>query len=79
MQYEIADVPATLDLALFNRLITDADPAAMVDLAPATRTLRMSTQLGTHAVLDVLGQSGVTVRESDVGTVPSTCCGGCGG
>lgn len=79
MQYEIASVPATLDLPLFNRLMTDADPAAVVDLTPQTRTLRMSTSLGTHAVLDVLGRSGVDVQANDVETVPSNCCGGCGG
>jgi len=79
MQYEIASVPTTLDLPLFNRLITDVDPAALVDLTADTRTLRMSTVLGTHALLDVLGRSGLDARVADVETVPSTCCGGCGG
>lgn len=79
MQYEIASVPTTLDLPLFSRLITDADPAAVVDLTPDTRTLRMSTLLDTDAVLDVLGRSGVDARGTDVETLPSTCCGGCGG
>jgi hypothetical protein len=79
MQYEIARVPVTLDLPLFNRLITDADPSAVVDLTEDTRTLRMSTMLGTHAVIDVLGRTGIEVRADDVETLPSTCCGGCGG
>lgn len=79
MQYEIAGVPDTLDLPLFTRLITDADPAAVVDLTGDARTLRMSTVLGTHAVLDVLGRTGVAVRVDDLETVPSNCCGGCGG
>ncbi|WP_133477575.1 hypothetical protein [Cognatilysobacter segetis] len=79
MQYEIAGVPATLDLPLFTQLITDADPAAVVDLAPGTRTLRMSTVLGTHAVLDALGRTGVDVASTEVDQLPSQCCGGCGG
>jgi hypothetical protein len=79
MQYEIADVPGTLDLPLFMRLMTDADPAAVVDLAPGTRTLRMSTILGTHAVIDVLGRIGIEVDSTAVDQLPSQCCGGCGG
>ena len=79
MQYEIAGVPGTLDLPLFTRLMTDADPAAVVDLAPGTRTLRMSTVLGTHAVLDVLGRTGVDAGSTVVEQLPSQCCGGCSG
>lgn len=79
MQYEVASMPMTLDLPLFDRLITDADPAAIVDLTPDTRTLRMSTVLGTHAVIDALGRSGVQARADDIEIIPSNCCGGCGG
>ena len=79
MQYEIAGVPGTLDLTLFTHLLTDADPAAVVDLAPDTRTLRISTSLDAHSVLDALRRTGIDVAAMAVDTLPSQCCGGCGG
>jgi hypothetical protein len=79
MQYEVAGVPDTLDLPLFTCLLTDADPAALADLVPGSRTLRMSTVLTAPVLLDLLGCSGVAVEDAVIEQLPSQCCGGCGG
>jgi hypothetical protein len=79
MQYEVTGVPDTLDLSLFTCLLTDADPAALADLVPDSRTLRMSTVLTAPALLGLLGRSGVAVDDAVVRQLPSHCSGGCGG
>ncbi|TZF90483.1 hypothetical protein [Cognatilysobacter lacus] len=79
MQYEIAGVPTTLDLPLLTRLITEADPAALVDVAPDTQKLRASTMLDAPELLDVLVRAGAAVEGVVVDRLPSQCCGGCGG
>lgn len=79
MQYEIADVPATLDFARFTRLLIDADPAAVVDRAPVSGRLRMSTMLDVHAIATLLGNAGAAMVVASIEQLPSNCCGGCSG
>ena len=67
------------DLAAIEAVLTDRDPAGLVDRDPARALLRFSTCLGGAEVLALMADAGFPVEASALEGVPSECCGGCGG
>ncbi len=67
------------DLAAIEAVLTDRDPAGLVDRDPARALLRFSTCLGGAEVLALMVDAGFPVEASALEGVPSECCGGCGG
>lgn len=56
------------------------DPAALVDIDPATPTLRIATSINARDLLALLvAQAGLPIGAAQVRQLPSTCCGGCSG
>ena len=80
MQYRINTTTVTADdLLSIDWAISDVDPAAVSDLDPAGRVLRVSTVMGGVELVAILNQAGHAVSLEQLELVPSECCGGCGG
>ena len=59
--------------------ILGLDPAAVIDLAPNTSALRISTVLTHKELMQQLHSIGLTPAQHEVEVIPSVCCGGCSG
>ena len=67
------------DVGVIEDALRSVDPAAQVDFAAASSTLRVATSVDARQLVDVLGHAGQRVSHGQVTQQPSTCCGGCGG
>lgn len=67
------------DLASIERVMLDADPAAVFDLDADRCTLRVATSIGVDDLRALLGSLGCQVGREQVQVLPSICCGGCSG
>lgn len=67
------------DLDTIEQAVRAADPAALVDLDPQGRTVRVAASLDAAQLISILDQAGHPVTQDQVTQVPSVCCGGCGG
>lgn len=65
--------------AALERALRAADPAAVHDVSPDGRQLRVSSTLDEHELCRLLGHLGCAVTARDIVRQPSTCCGGCSG
>ena len=79
MELDIRISQATVDIAVIEQRLQQADPACVLDLDPANGHLRVSTCASPDEVLQALVASGHPVSAKDVTQVPSVCCGGCSG
>ncbi|WP_372018063.1 hypothetical protein [Pseudoxanthomonas sp. 10H] len=79
MELDIRLPARQVDVERIERQLLDCDPAGVVDLAPATGHLRVSTCAAPDEVARILSDSGHPVAASDISIVPSVCCGGCSG
>lgn len=78
MKFNIHTEANSIDLSTVETELLQADPAAMVDRgSPAL--LRVSTSLGATALLGLLNAAGARIGPGQIETLPSECCGGCGG
>ncbi|RRN59068.1 hypothetical protein EIM48_03240 [Pseudoxanthomonas sp. SGNA-20] len=79
MELDIRIDPTRVDLARIEQALLESDPAALVDLDPASGHLRVATYAGTAEVGAILAAAGVPVPQQAIHIVPSVCCGGCSG
>ncbi len=79
MQYLIRLDTAGLDLGRIGESLQRIDPAAVADIDPLNRALRVSATMLDRELLEALAQAGAPVRPGQVERLPSVCCGGCSG
>lgn len=79
MEFHVHLAGARPDLRTIERIVLEADPAAVVDLDATGDTLRVAGSLTAVEVGMVLRQAGYSVAPEQVEQLPSVCCGGCSG
>lgn len=79
MEFHVDGLPAAADMAAITDAIYNIDPAALVDIDPATGALRVNAALSAADLTAALGDAGQEVAGLLVMQLPSNCCGGCGG
>lgn len=79
MEFHIACDAAMPDIGVIEDAVLEQDPAAVVDLDAAGRTVRVATWIESPELLELLGGAGWAIREDRIVQLPSVCCGGCGG
>ena len=79
MEFHVDGLPATVDMAAITDAIYNIDPAALVDIDPATGALRVNAALNANDLAGAIGTTGQDVGGLLVMQMPSHCCGGCGG
>ncbi|MEO5835489.1 MAG: hypothetical protein ABIQ20_02205 [Thermomonas sp.] len=66
-------------MAAIADAIQSIDPAALVDIDPATGALRVNASMSADDLTTALGRTGQASDGLLVMQLPSNCCGGCGG
>jgi hypothetical protein len=79
MEFHIELSGPAPDLGAVEDAILAVDPSALVDIAPASPTLRIATSVDARQLVVLLGQAGYSVAPQQVTQLPSICCGGCSG
>lgn len=79
MEYHIQISGPEPDLVAVEDALLAADPAALVDIDPASPTLRVATSVDARQLVALLGEAGYPVTPAQVVQLPSICCGGCSG
>jgi hypothetical protein len=79
MEFHVKLDDASPDLPQLEKAFQTVDPAAVVDLVPDGRTLRIAAALGTADVRILLARTGCVVSIERIEPQPSVCCGGCSG
>ena len=79
MQSTIRITGSPPDVGAIEEAIRAADPAALVDIDPTGRMLRIATSVDAVQLLGAMRKAGYPVKEDQLERVPSECCGGCGG
>lgn len=79
MEFHVDGLPAAMDMAAITDAIHNIDPAALVDIDPATGALRVNAAMSAADVTSAIGTSGQQADGLLVMQLPSNCCGGCGG
>lgn len=79
MEFKV-DLPGRVaNLEALRAALCAVDPAALADLDPFNPVLRVSANLSSGEVRELLGQGGLDVAPGAIRPQPSNCCGGCGG
>ncbi len=79
MEFHVDGLPAAIDMAAITDAINNIDPAAQIDIDPATGALRVSAAISADELSTAIGTTGQQADGLLVMQLPSTCCGGCGG
>jgi len=79
MEFHVDGLPATVDMAAITDAIYNIDPAALVDIDPATGALRVNAAVNANDLTAAIGTTGQAVGGLLVMQMPSHCCGGCSG
>ena len=79
MQFRISLASPLCNLPAIEAALYAADPAAGVDLVRAGTQLRVASVLDAPQLRRLLAGVGIDVDPAQVESVPSECCGGCGG
>ena len=79
MEFHVDGLAAAADMAAISEAIHTIDPAAMVDIDPATGALRVAAAMSADELTTVIGSTGQQADGLLVMQMPSNCCGGCGG
>jgi copper chaperone CopZ len=79
MEFHIELVGAAPDMDAVKDAVQTVDPAALVDIDPSGRELRVATSVESAELISLIRQAGYAVEADQVSQVPSTCCGGCSG
>ena len=67
------------DVGYIDELVRGVDPAAIVDVDPTDRSLRVTAWLAQEELVRLLVRAGYPIGANEVQALPSVCCGGCGG
>ena len=78
MQYTLS-TSSTPDMTAIERVISELDPAALLDFDARASMVRISSVATETELLDCLQQAGVSAAAGQFVRLPSECCGGCGG
>jgi len=79
MEFHIKLSGPAPDAGVIEEAIREVDPSALVDIDPASPTLRVATSVDAPQLVALLGQAGYAVTPQQVTQLPSICCGGCSG
>lgn len=79
MEFHINMQGAQPDLAAINKALTTIDLMAVADIDPLDATLRVSAEMGSPELLELLTRAGCPVDWRQLVVVPAVCCGACGG
>jgi hypothetical protein len=79
MEFHVALAGLKPDAGRIESLLTELDPAAVLDVDERVELLRLSTWLPAEDVLALLARSGCPVPPERMRQLPSICCGGCSG
>jgi hypothetical protein len=79
MEFHVTLTHVPPDTAALETAFRLVDPAAVVDLDPTGRTLRIAAAVNTADVRIVLALAGCDVPLERIELQPSVCCGGCSG
>lgn len=79
MEFHVALAGMAVDAGRIESLLTELDPAAVLDLDERIGLLRLSTWLPAGDVLAALARAGCPVPADRMRQLPSICCGGCSG
>ncbi len=79
MKFNIKTHGHAISVSVIEQALMQADPAAMIDLDPATSSLRVSSCLDDTELQSLMTDAGFPIPSANFEGVPSECCGGCGG
>ncbi len=79
MEFHVDGLAAAADMAAISEAIFIIDPAALVDIDPATGALRVNAAMSADDLTSAIGGAGQAADGLLVMQMPSHCCGGCGG
>ncbi len=79
MEFHVDGLPAAVDIAAITGAINNIDPAAQVDIDPATGALRVNASMSADDLTTAIDSAGQQAEGLLVMPMPSHCCGGCGG
>ncbi|MEO6155477.1 MAG: hypothetical protein ABIP16_07095 [Thermomonas sp.] len=79
MEFHVNGLPGAVDMAVITGAINNIDPAAQVDIDPATGALRVNGSMSADELTTAIGSTGQDAAGLLVMKMPSHCCGGCGG
>jgi hypothetical protein len=79
MEFHIRLTGPAPDPGAIEHAIGAVDPAVLVDIEPATGTLRVAASIDAAQLVALILQAGYPVARHQVTQVPSICCGGCSG
>ena len=77
MEFHIELSGPAPDLGAVEDALLAVDPSALVDIDPASPTLRIATSVDAQQLVILLGHAGYPVAPRQVTQLPSICCGGC--
>ena len=79
MEFHIQLSGPVPDPAQIEDAIRAVDPSALVDIDPASPTLRIATSVEARQLIALIVQAGYPVTLPQLTQLPSICCGGCSG
>ena len=79
MEFHIKLSGPAPDAGVIEEAIRTIDPSALVDIDPASPTVRVATSVDAPQLVALLGMAGYAVAPQQVTQLPSICCGGCSG
>lgn len=79
MEFSIERDPGMPGIDVIEEAVLEQDPAAMVDLDPTGRTVRLATWIEAPQLGALLARAGWALAPDCIVQHPSVCCGGCGG
>jgi hypothetical protein len=79
MEFHIRFSGSAPDPDIIEDAIRSVDPSALVDIDPASDTLRIAASVSVKELVALIGRTGLPVAPSQVTQLPSICCGGCSG
>ncbi|WP_166206081.1 hypothetical protein [Cognatiluteimonas telluris] len=79
MEFHITLHGRAPDPLVLEDAIRAVDPAALLDVDPASPTLRVATSLDARQLIALVGEAGYPITPQQVTQLPSICCGGCSG
>ncbi|WP_295364475.1 hypothetical protein [Arenimonas sp.] len=79
MEFKVELGVRVANLGAVREALCAVDPAALADLDPLNPVLRVSANLSSGELQDLLARGGVDVAPGAIRPLPSNCCGGCGG
>jgi hypothetical protein len=76
MEFHIRLSGSAPDPDIIEDAIRSVDPSALVDIDPASATLRIAASVSVKELVALIGRTGLPVAPSQVTHLPSMCCAG---